>query len=281
MNRRKQNRKLSLVSALPLFLAAALALSACGQAERKTNTIEETLPQIQIGVDNLKPFFYIDRNGDYAGIDADLAAEACRRAGYEPVFTEVAWDERDQYLENGDLDCLWTAFIMDGREDRYNWMDSYLDSDLAVLVEKNAPDKSVEEFQGPGGVAVRAGSRAEELFLKMKNPKSGEAENVYSCGTFSMALTAFVKGYANGLAGHRIVLQQLVDSNPGEYKYLEEHWQKVHLGVAFRKGQEAEMHDRIDQALREMKADGTIRKIAEQYGMDADESGEAAEHEEK
>ena len=269
------------MSALPLFLAAALALSACGQAERKTDIIEETLPQIQIGVDNLKPFFYIDQNGDYAGIDADLAAEACRRAGYEPVFTEVAWDERNHYLENGDLDCLWTAFIMDGREDNYNWTVCYLDSDLAVLVEEHSPDKSVEEFQGPGGVAVRAGSRAEELFLKMKNPESGEAESVYSCGTFSMAMTAFVKGYANGLAGHRIVLQELVDSNPGEYKYLDEHWQKVHLGVAFRKGQESEKYNRIDQALREMKADGTIQKIAEQYGLDADESGEAAEHEEK
>ena len=255
-----------------------LALSACGKAERTTQ--DEPLPQLQIGVDNLKPFFYIDRNGNYAGIDADIAAEACRRAGYEPEFTQVAWDERDDYLEHGDLDCLWTAFIMDGREDRYNWTDSYLDSDLAVLVDRNSPDKSVEEFQGPGGVAVRAGSRAEELFLKMKNPKSGEAESVYSCGTFSMAMTAFVKGYANGLAGHRIVLQQLVDSNPGEYKYLEESWQRVHLGVAFRKGQQSEKYDRIDQALKDMKADGTIQKIAEQYGMDADRHGEAAEHEE-
>lgn len=239
------------------------------------------MPQLRIGVDNLKPFFYVDHNGDYAGIDADIAKEACRRAGYEPVFTEVAWDERDQYLENGDLDCLWTAFIMDGREERYNWTESYLDSDLAVLVEKNAPDKSVEEFQGPGGVAVRAGSRAEELFLKLEHANGGQPESIYSCGTFSMAMTAFVKGYANGLAGHRIVLQQLVDSNPGEYKYLEESWQRVHLGVAFSKEQDTAQHDRINEALLEMKADGSIRKIAKQYGMDADESGEAAEHEEK
>lgn len=281
MNQKKQKRKHFLVSALPLFLAAVLALSACGQAERKTDGKKETLPQLQIGVDNLKPFFYIDHNGDYAGIDADIAKEACRRAGYEPVFTEVAWDERDHYLESGDLDCLWTAFIMDGREDRYNWTDRYLDSDLAILVEKNAPDKSLEEFQGPGGVAVRAGSKAEELFLKMKNTKDGQPESVYSCGTFSMAVTAFVKGYANGLAGHRVVLQQLLDSNPGEYKYLEEHWQRVHLGVAFLKGQDTEQRDRINEALLEMKADGSIQQIAKQYGMDADETGEAAEHEEK
>lgn len=49
---------------------------------------------------------------------------------------------------------------MDGREDRYNWTQSYLDSNLAVLVAENSPDKSVEGFQGPGGVAVRAGSSA-------------------------------------------------------------------------------------------------------------------------
>lgn len=49
---------------------------------------------------------------------------------------------------------------MDGREDRYNWTQSYLDSNLAVLVAENSQDKSVEGFQGPGGVAVRAGSSA-------------------------------------------------------------------------------------------------------------------------
>lgn len=281
MKNKKQRTKNPVWSVLSFFLAAALALSACGQAERKTNTTEEPLPQLQIGVDNLKPFFYIDRNGDYAGIDADIAKEVCRRAGYEPVFTEVAWDERDHYLEHGDLDCLWTAFIMDGREERYNWTESYLDSNLAVLVEMNSPDKSVEDFQGPGGVAVRAGSRAEELFLKMGDVEGREAESVYSCGTFPMALTAFVKGYANGLAGHRIVLQQLVDSNPAEYRYLEERWQKVHLGVAFLKGQNTEKHDRINTALLEMKSDGSIQRIAEQYGMEPDEIGEAAEYEEK
>lgn len=278
MTRRKQKKNHTLVSVLPLFLAVALTLSACGQTE--VSTEKEPLPRLQIGVDDLKPFFYVDRNGDYAGIDADIASEACRRAGYEPVFIEVDWDERDHYLEDGNLDCLWTALGIDGQEDRYCWTDSYLDSDLAVLVERRAPDKGIKDFRESGGIAVCADSRAEELLLELGNAADGQPESIYSCGTFSMAATAFVKGYANALAGHRIVLQQLIDKNPEEYRYLEEHWQKVHLGVAFRKEQDTEKYDRIDQALQEMKADGSIRQIAEQYGMNAEGSGEAESYEE-
>lgn len=42
----------------------------------------------------------------YAGIDVEIAAEACRRIGYEPVFREIALDERFARLAAGEVDCL-------------------------------------------------------------------------------------------------------------------------------------------------------------------------------
>ena len=196
---------------LPLVLVGLLA--ACGPTSQEKGSDEEAeasaLPVLRIGVDELKPFFYLDESGAYAGADEEVAAEACRRAGYTPQFVVVPWSERDTYLENGSVDCLWTAFIQDGREDDYLWTEPYLDSKLAAIVDQESPEQNAESLRC--SVAVRAGSKAEDLFRSNNTLEAG----IYACGTFEMAKTAFIKGYAGALAGHEIVLRQVKEDNPG------------------------------------------------------------------
>ena len=56
-------------------------LSVCA-CMRGNNGEKEELPEIVIGGSLYAPYFYRDVSGSYAGIDAELAAEACRRIGY-------------------------------------------------------------------------------------------------------------------------------------------------------------------------------------------------------
>lgn len=56
-------------------------LSVCARM-RGNNGEKEELPEIVIGGSLYAPYFYRDVSGSYAGIDAELAAEACRRIGY-------------------------------------------------------------------------------------------------------------------------------------------------------------------------------------------------------
>ena len=56
-------------------------LSVCA-CRRGNNGEKEELPEIVIGGSLYAPYFYRDVRGSYAGIDAELAAEACRRIGY-------------------------------------------------------------------------------------------------------------------------------------------------------------------------------------------------------
>ena len=255
-------------SLVVLCLASIMtcSLCACQQPEQTENTeAESDLPELKIGVDILKPFFYKDENGDYVGIDADLAREACGRAGYEPVFTEVQWDERDEYLKEGTVDCVWTAFIQDGREDAYCWTESYLESELKVLVDAGCPDKTVKDLRSRGGIAVRAGSKAEEILLEDNAQMLTKTSQVYSCGTFKLAEIAFIKGYAGALACQEEVLKQIVSEYPGTYRVLDDSLMKVHLGVAFYKGNDGEQYKAVNDAIKDMKQDGTISAIYEKY----------------
>ena len=45
-------------------------------------------------------------NGDYIGIDAEIAKKACNMAGYRPSFVEVPWGERDEFLNSGKMSMI-------------------------------------------------------------------------------------------------------------------------------------------------------------------------------
>lgn len=246
-----------------LFCALALGvLCACGQQSAPAQAAsEEQLPELRIGVDTLKPFYYTDEGGSPVGIDADIAQEACRRAGLEPVFVQISWDEKDDRLADGKVDCLWNAFSEDDREDQYTWTVPYMESRLRIIVDKGARDQTTEDLSHSLGIAVRAGSKVEELILN----STGPAIRVYSCGSFEMAKTAYIKGYASALACHEAVLQQIMDEAPDKSRFLDGTLLKAHLGVAFAKDDPAESWQALDAALQEMKTDGTIDTIIAKY----------------
>lgn len=155
-NESKRKGELSLKLKRIIFVALVFitVFSFCGcQQNEQSNEIspDTKLQELKIGVDTLVPYFYTDENGNFAGIDAEIATEACRRAGYSPDFIKINWDNRDQYLQNGTVDCLWTAFIKDGKEDSYLWTDTYLQSNLRVIIGKNSPEKDIYTLGGARG----------------------------------------------------------------------------------------------------------------------------------
>ena len=68
-------------------MTAIVFLLICGCAAKQ----EASLPQLVIGCNNYEPYYYADADGEPAGMDVDLAKEACARMGYVPVFRQINW----------------------------------------------------------------------------------------------------------------------------------------------------------------------------------------------
>lgn len=105
---------------LCLALAAALAAGLCACAGQN-NALPANAPTVTIGMDPFEPYCYLDSNGQYAGIDVELATEAFSRLGYKVEFQEINWPDKDSLLQDGTVDCLWACFSMNGRADQYQW----------------------------------------------------------------------------------------------------------------------------------------------------------------
>ena len=264
--------------ALTIFaalLAGLLAMGACSCSSQTESTrdsddgaaavsSDESLPQIKIGTSYLEPFFYMGRDGEYAGIDAEIAKEACRRAGLAPDFVEIQWGDRDESLEDGAVDCIWSGFAINDRESEYLWTDAYLDTDLALLVADRSPIASLDGFSGPDGIAVRANSIAEQVLLE-GGTSIPSGVDIHCYGTSEMAKSAFVKGFTDGWVSYRLVLDQVAKESPGRYRYLSESLYTLHLGVAFKRGYTGPYYRQINDALASMKQDGTLAQIVARY----------------
>ena len=108
MNRHKRVR---CALALLTMLTAGL-LSGCVSDAAS----DSTLPTITVGSDTYPPYVYMDNNGDITGLDVDIAEEAFRRMGYRAEFTTIDWEQKTKLVDNGEIDCIWDCFSMDGRE---------------------------------------------------------------------------------------------------------------------------------------------------------------------
>ena len=249
------------------FLATiCLFLSGCAGTDAPEKlTKKETLV---IGSDIYSPYFYLDDNGDFAGIDVEIAGEACRRLGVTPEFRQISWQNKDAYLKDGAVDCLWGCFSMNGREADYAWAGPYLYSRQVVVVKASSDIRTLKDLNGKY-IAVQNASKSDELFSN--DAVNGvSVKKVYSFATMSNALAALKKEYVDACAGHETACLDYINTISGEYRILDEALLISELGVAFNRERGTKRADQLTSVLTEMKNDGTIRRILERYELDVD-----------
>ena len=146
MEKRKGLRE-GFVGIVGLLAVTAILLNGCaGKASGSKNA--QNLPEIIVGSDDYPPFNYSDENGQPTGIDVDLAKEAFGRMGYQAVFKQINWEEKQDLLEDGEIDCIWGSFSIDGREKEYKWAGPYMVSRQVVAVNEESVIFTVQDLDG-------------------------------------------------------------------------------------------------------------------------------------
>ena len=250
------------------LLAGSLMLGGCGVKTGKSADSE--LPEIVIGMDYFEPYSYQASDGKYKGIDVELAREAFHRLGYQPKFENIIWEDKDKLLADGAIDCLWSGYSMNGREDKYQWAGPYLYSRQMVAVRAESDIQVVQDLEGKR-VAVQATTKAEDLFLHNIVSDLPQMEQVNCFSTTNELYAALRKNYVDAIAGHEAMLGSLVQDSKGAYRMLEESIYTSELGIAFKKGTHEDVAEDLTETLKEMQDEGITGKIVKKYGLDADE----------
>lgn len=249
-----------------LFMAGLCACSA------QPHSAAETAPQtIVVGIDVFDPYSYLDRNGQFAGIDVELATEAFSRLGYTPEFRTISWPDKDNLLSDGTIDCIWSCFSMNGQETKYQWAGPYMYSRQVVAVRADSDIQSLPDLAGKR-IGVQATTKAESLFLGEIPSLLPEVKQVNSFETTEDMFAALRKGYVDAVAGHEALVAKWTNLDESSYRVLAESPYSSELGVAFAKDTHEDLAVQLTQTLEDMKQDGTIGRVAEKFGLDAEKT---------
>ena len=222
------------------------------------------MPKIVVGSDDYPPFNYVDPNGKPTGIDVELAKEAFARMGYEAEFVQINWEDKKNLVENGDIDCIWGSFSMDGREEEYNWAGPYMLSYQVVAVNRDSDIETLGDLEGKI-VAVQSTTKPEEIFTNHMDSRIPELREVFSLQNRELIYAFLSKGYADAVAAHETAILQYMKDYGLEYRILEESLLTVGLGVAFSREDERGLEKELTRTFREMKKDGTTARILGEY----------------
>ena len=262
MEKRKGLRE-GFVGIVGLLAVTAILLNGCaGKASGSKNA--QNLPEIIVGSDDYPPFNYSDENGQPTGIDVDMAKEAFGRMGYQAVFKQINWEEKQDLLEDGEIDCIWGSFSIDGREKEYKWAGPYMVSRQVVAVNEESDIYTLQDLEGKR-IAVQSTTKPEEIFQNHEDERLPALKEIFSMQNRELIYPFLSKGYADAVAAHETAILQYMQDYGLKYRILEEPLLTVGLGVAFRKDDENGIAEELSDTFEKMRADGTTEKVIGSY----------------
>lgn len=244
-----------------VYTLCLLLISGCTKTNNKNSN---DLPVIKIGSDNYPPYNYLNEDGVPIGIDVDLATEAFSRMGYKVEIVNIDWEMKKDLVESGDIDCIWGCFSMEGRLNDYNWAGPYMVSNQVVAVNTNSDIYSLSDLEEKS-VAVQSTTKPEGVFLNRTDSRIPKLGNLISLEKRELMYTFLGKGYVDAIAAHETSILQYESDYNVKYRILNEPLMTVGIGVAFSKNDTRGICEKLDSTLKEMRKDGTSKKIIKKY----------------
>lgn len=240
------------------FLASFLATPAQAELPRIIRfATEATYP----------PFEYIDASGKIKGFDIDIAQALCMRMKTQCTFTNQPWESLIPSLKLGKFDALIGALaITDVRKQQVDFTDAYF-SNAGSFV---APtDKHLT--LSPTGlrdkiIGVQGGTTMEQYLAT----EYGHEVKIKTYASQQDAFLDLTSGRLDAVLGDMPTVTDWLKKHDGnKYEMIGEPIESpkffgVGYGIAVKKGNK-ELLDALNQALKDIKTDGTYERIADAY----------------
>lgn len=256
-------------------LVAALALSACGaspaasdQGSAGSSSADaggETAT-LTVGFDQAyPPYGYVGDDGEFTGLDLELAAEVAKRNDWELKLESIDWDAKDTLLNSGAITCIWNGFTMEGREDDYTFSDPYMLNAQVVVVRADSGIESFEDLAGKT-VITQVDSAAEEVLNGDMADLTATFASLETIGDYNTAFMQLESGAVDAVACDLSIAQYQM-AGKDTYKQLDEQLSTEHYAVGFKKGDTA-LAEKVTETLKEMDEDGFVKELCDKYADD-------------
>jgi polar amino acid transport system substrate-binding protein len=216
--------------------------------------------------------FYEDGSDELTGFETDFANIVGEKLNLDVQFQVIEWGNKFIELEAGAIDAIWngmTANVIDRVTERPRHEDvdfsyAYMINQQAVVIRAERADEfqSLDDLAGKT-VAVESGSAGQSFAAGVIGDTGIMIELVSQMDTFIEVLAGSVDFLAvdvikaEEIAGHGNFADLIIADIETASEFF---------AIGFRKGDP--MIARVNAVIEELFADGTMRTLAEKYGLE-------------
>lgn len=204
------------------------------------------------------PYESTDDNGNFIGIDIDVAAAIAEKLGLELQVDDMDFDAALLAAQNGKSDMVMAGVtVTEDRQLVMDFSDSYATGIQSIIVKEDSdiasPDDLADKMIGT--------QRGTTGYIYCSDDFGDEHVTPYDNGL--TAVQALVNGQVDAVVIDNAPAKEFVEANPG-LKILDTAYAEEDYAIGVAKGNTA-MLDAINGALEELKNDGTLQAIVDKY----------------
>lgn len=202
------------------------------------------------------PYEYYDAN-EIVGIDIEIAQAIADKLGLELEVKDGAFDAIIAEVVSGKADIgIAGMTVTDERKQNVDFSDSYATGTQVIIVKEDSEIKSAADLEGKS-IGVQLGTTGDIMATDIKD------SNVEQYNKGMDAVQALSQGKIDAV---------IIDSEPAKFyekevsglKILDEAFAVEDYAIALKKGNTA-LQSKINEALKELKAEGKIDEIIGKY----------------
>lgn len=252
--------------------SASGSASASAAASASASSASSGAFTLVVGFDSeFPPYGYVGDDGQFTGVDLDLAKEVCDRNGWGFTAEPIDWDAKDALLNAGTINCIWNGFTIEGREGKYAFSDPYMRNAQVLVVKAGSDVKTLADLADKH-VMTQADSAGLDVLTDEEGDYAAIAKTFAggapeTLGDYNNIFMQLESGAVDAVVCDLSVAARQMAAKPDAFQQVEELNAET-FGVGFKLGDEATAAT-VTETLKAMYADGTVAKILEKYADQA------------
>ncbi|MGC6371023.1 MULTISPECIES: ABC transporter substrate-binding protein [unclassified Pseudomonas] len=239
-----------------LAAAVSMAFSATAMAETLKMGIEAAYP----------PFNNKDASGQTVGFDKDIGDALCAKMKAECEVVNSDWDGIIPALNARKFDFIVSSMsITDERKQAVDFTDPYYSNKLQFIAPKNVDFKTDKAYLKGKTIGAQRSTLA-GTWLEDRNMEDDYGVTPKLYDTQENAYLDLTSGRVDAILADKYVQYDWLKTDAGKaYEFKGEPVvESDKIGIAVRKDNK-ELLDKLNVALKAIKADGTYKKINDKY----------------
>ncbi|MBR5528589.1 MAG: transporter substrate-binding domain-containing protein [Clostridia bacterium] len=288
-------KKLTALLLSALMLTTVAAFTSCGETADETNDVNDQIEtevegeteteteaetetdadsdwayvsdngKLVVGMTLFAPMNYYDDDNNFIGFETEFSKAVAEKLGLEAEFVEIDWTTKEIELAAKSIDVIWNGMtITPERAEAMSITIPYMQNKQVLVAKAENAESYAASVEGLTIVAEAESAgesvaTTDDFFASadyVAVDTQAKALMEVSSGTADACVVDFVASI--GMIGEGTDYENLVVVATEEFS-------PEQYGAAFRKG--SDITEKVNAAIKELKADGTLDTIAAKYKL--------------